>query len=80
MRKTHAETGCVNKPLKQQNQENKSYQGDIVHGQVVGLQKFSKVDEGEKEEQHERRDEKPAVYQPVTLELVCLEGKKISFN
>ena len=49
------------------------YQCDIVHGQVVGLKKFSKVDEGEEEEQHERGDEEPAVDQPVALELVSLK-------
>ena len=49
------------------------YQRDVVHGQVVGLKKFSQVDEGEEEEQHERGDEEPAVNQPVALEFVSLE-------
>jgi hypothetical protein len=53
-----------------------NYQSDVIHGQVVCLQKFSQVDEGEEEEQHERGDEQPTVDQPVAFELVSLEVRK----
>jgi hypothetical protein len=50
------------------------YQGNVVEGQVVGLEQLSQVDEGEEEEQHQRGDEEPAVDQPVALKLVRLRS------
>ena len=37
------------------------YQSDVIHGQVVGLEELSQVDEGEEKEKHERGDKEPAV-------------------